>query len=195
LFFPFDIGNPVEKDVKIEKPISSGENKPKNTQDSKNRKTSPQEESKGSSKSPGAPAVNNLPAAPAAPAAPAEQAALEPGSPVPAPPGESSEGGMVQMGGGLPDLPARPAAPIRQAMPSMSASLNGNGFLPQRVPNLKQASKPQLNIPAGSDLGMVGKIGVIQMSHKSSAADIHANVFFWIYIITFLTTFILIKRK
>lgn len=98
---------------------------------------------------------------------------------------------MVQMGGGLPDLPARPAAPVRQA--SAAASASGLSSIPQRVPNVKQAIEPQLSIPSGSDLGAVGKIGVYQMQHTSSAVHVHANILF--YTILIFVTFILIKRK
>lgn len=126
----------------------------------------------------------------AGPPIPSQPAPLENKDPLVA--ADSAE--MVDMGGGLPALPPRPVAPIRQAMPSASAS-SFNAALPQRVPNVKQASKPQFNIPPGSDLGAVGKIGVYQMSHKSSANDIHANLYFWIYIVTLFTTYFIIKRK
>lgn len=102
--------------------------------------------------------------------------------------------GMVEMGGGLPALPPRPVAPVRQAMPSASAS-SYNAAFSQRLPNVKQVSKPQFNIPPGSDLGAVGKIGVYQMTHRSSATDIHANLYFWVYMVTIFTTYFLIKRK
>ncbi|KAG2229626.1 hypothetical protein INT48_001233 [Thamnidium elegans] len=100
-------------------------------------------------------------------------------------------GPMVQMGGGLPDLPARPAAPVRQT--SAAASASGFGSISQRVPNVKQAIDPQFIIPSGSDLGAVGKIGVYQMEHTSSAPNVHANTLF--YIIFIFVTFILIKRR
>lgn len=98
--------------------------------------------------------------------------------------------GMVQMGGGLPALPPRPPVPQRQAVASASTSMS---IIPQRVPNVKQAFEHQLNIPPGSDLGAVGKIGVYQLAHTSSAATIHINLYFWIYLIT--ACFILIKRR
>ncbi|KAI9259143.1 hypothetical protein EDC94DRAFT_695182 [Helicostylum pulchrum] len=125
---------------------------------------------------------------------------IEAGSPkldIPAPIQQQQEqeqqetGPMVQMGGGLPDLPARPTAPVRQT--SAAASASGFDSIPQRVPNVKQAIEPQLSIPSGSDLGAVGKIGVYQMQHTSSAAHVHANILF--YTIFIFVTFILIKRR
>ena len=101
--------------------------------------------------------------------------------------------GLVPLGGGLPALPARPPPPVRQALPSASTAAAMG--IPNRVPNLKQVSKPQFNLPPGSDLGSVGKIGAIQLRHTSSAANIHANIYFWIYLLTFIVTCVMMKKK
>lgn len=125
---------------------------------------------------------------PAAAAAPEMTAA--PASPQPE--------AMVQMGGGLPALPPRPAVPQRQAQASVSSAFS-NGKIAQRVPNVKQASTPQFNIPAGSDLGAVGKIGAYQMAQikpkdTSSATQTHANMIFWVCALLFVTMFIMKKQ-
>lgn len=142
------------------------------------------------SNSPSAAANVGIKAATAGPPLPSQSAPAENKDAVLA----ADTAGMVEMGGGLPALPPRPLAPVRQAMPSASVS-SYNAAFPQRVPNVKQVSKPQFNIPPGSDLGAVGKIGVYQMTHRSSATDIHANLYFWVYMVTIFTTYFLIKRK
>lgn len=105
---------------------------------------------------------------------------------------------MIQMGGGLPDLPPKPPVPQRQAQATVSSAFS-NGKMAQRVPNVKQVSTPQLHIPAGSDLGAVGKIGAYQMAqikpnNTSSATQIHANMFFWVYALLFVTIIIMKKQ-
>lgn len=102
------------------------------------------------------------------------------------------------MGGGLPDLPPKPPVPQRQVQATVSSAFS-NGKMAQRVPNVKQVSTPQLNIPAGSDLGAVGKIGAYQMAqikpnNTSSATQIHANMFFWVYALLFVTIIIMKKQ-
>ncbi|KAL7316987.1 hypothetical protein PS15m_003397 [Mucor circinelloides] len=128
-------------------------------------------------------------------AKPETTAAATPASPQPA---EEQPEAMVQMGGGLPALPPRPPVPQRQAQASVSSAFS-NGKMAQRVPNVKQDSTPQFNIPAGSDLGAVGKIGAYQMAqikpkNTSSATQIHANMIFWVCALLFVTIFIMKKQ-
>ncbi|GAN06334.1 hypothetical protein MAM1_0119d05815 [Mucor ambiguus] len=113
-------------------------------------------------------------------------------------PAEQQPETMVQMGGGLPALPPRPAVPQRQAAASVSSAFS-NDKIAQRVPNVKQVSTPQFNIPAGSDLGAVGKIGAYQMAqikpkNTSSATQIHANMIFWVCALLFVTMVIMKKQ-
>lgn len=109
------------------------------------------------------------------------------------------------MGGGLPALPPRPVAPQRQQSLQASSTSGPEGSMAMRVPQIKAAdTKPQMTIPPGSDLGVVGKIGVFQIAHaphaaeKSAAAAIVGGsnlLMLWVYIMTFFVTFVLIKRK
>ncbi|KAG2209146.1 hypothetical protein INT47_005438 [Mucor saturninus] len=100
-------------------------------------------------------------------------------------------GGMVELGGGLPALPPRPVIPQRQINATMSVTN------PLRVPNVhQQAVETQpLSLPSGSDLGVVGKIGVYQLAHTSgshpSSSPIH---YFWIYSMIALMFIFVIKK-
>jgi hypothetical protein len=104
---------------------------------------------------------------------------------------------MLQMGGGLPALPPKPPVPQRQAQATDSSAFS-NGKMVQIIPNVNKVSTPQLNIPAGSDLGAVGKIGAYQMAqtkpNTSSATQIHASMFFWVYALLFVTIIIMKKQ-
>jgi DNA mismatch repair ATPase MutL len=109
---------------------------------------------------------------------------------IPPTPFAATEEGKVELGNGLPALPPRPTVPLRKSGSS----------IPKHVPTVKQqVAQPQISIPPGSDLGIVGKIGAYQMSQTkptSSATDIHANVYFWFYALTlFVTLFIMKKQK
>ncbi|KAL0140694.1 hypothetical protein V8B55DRAFT_1436483 [Mucor lusitanicus] len=131
-------------------------------------------------------------------AEPSKAPAAAPATTTPAAAAEPQPEAMVQMGGGLPALPPRPAVPQRQAQASVSSAFS-SGKIAQRVPNVKQASRPQFNIPAGSDLGAVGKIGAYQMAqikpkNTSSATQIHANMIFWFCALLFVTMVIMKKQ-
>ncbi|KAK4520058.1 uncharacterized protein ATC70_008186 [Mucor velutinosus] len=131
----------------------------------------------------------------ATPAAIPTPASLQPAEQQPA---EQQSVAMVQMGGGLPALPPRPSVPQRQAQASVSSAFS-NGKIAQRLPNVKQVSTPQFNVPAGSDLGAVGKIGAYQMAqikpkNTSSATQIHTNMIFWVCALLFVTMFIMKKQ-
>jgi hypothetical protein len=108
--------------------------------------------------------------------------------------------GMVEMGGGLPALPPRPVAPERQAQVSSAFGPSPAENVALRVPQIKVATKPELTLPPGSDLGAVGKIGVFQIAHAphavpTSGASGSLSVLLWVYLLTFFVSFVLIKNK
>lgn len=112
---------------------------------------------------------------------------------------QQQEGEKVEIGEGLPALPPKPPVPQRQQQGAPSASI-GLNTMRQRVPNVNQATKPQVNIPPGSDLGVVGKLGAYQVAHLtpiSAATHItSAELFvFWFYAVTLFTTLVIMKRR